>query len=516
MHLKLGRSRERKRRKPSPPCPHVWESHEEIDRLLESLKTAFVANRVTSVKTTSTMTRQTIETTEERSCSVTTPRAEGPNVQQLQQLAGDAVDLTNSEMGHLRRSEEQKWSEATRSKERSSAPAEEEDRIYYKSEVNIEHKHATHFPIRTIATTPTPSVGATSSPAEDHSASSQSTVVQKRKHVSVRDRAKLLQQKVEEDYNNLVMSQEESANETADCGDTRENRLPLRPEEIPGAVRVLPPMQVGNPSGSRRASILRGSSVDSAGFSPPLTLPKFPPFSRRAESQPPPPKYVPVRLVGDAGTVGPQRDEESTTGGGDRRKWLKKSGGEVLRFTRDSYRTSKSVQTATTKTDSFYLSHLHHQRGEKSEPDDSPAFSSALPSCTTSACSTIDRAFLSDMDGFSAPTAALLQDGAECPGLPTPAYAATDSEVDELTAAPHYARKHMRSRSSPEQRMMQGSTSATPNASSAKRPRDGYEADTDDTLARRRRRSVREMARCIQVGRSVLTPSLSFLRPDQL
>ena len=85
--------------------------------------------------------------------------------------------------------------------------------------------------------------------------------------MSVRDRAKLLQQKVEEDYNhlvNVVVSQEESANEAADCGDTKEkNKLPLRPEEIPGAVRVLPPMQVGTPSGgSRRASVLRGSSVD--------------------------------------------------------------------------------------------------------------------------------------------------------------------------------------------------------------------------------------------------------------
>ena len=110
MNLKLDRSRERRRtaRNPSPPCPHVWESHEDIDRLVEDLKTAFVANKITSVKTSTT--KEIVETIEERKCRVVSepPRSRVPIVQLGRQ--GDSRSLKTSDdfgLGGVRRTEEQ-------------------------------------------------------------------------------------------------------------------------------------------------------------------------------------------------------------------------------------------------------------------------------------------------------------------------------------------------------------------------------------------------------------------------
>ena len=70
----------------------------------------------------------------------------------------------------------------------------------------------------------------------------------------------MLQQKVEEDYVSLILSQEESANEAAEGGEPRAEQAPRRAMEIPGAVRVLPPMPGGTPSGSGATLATRGSS----------------------------------------------------------------------------------------------------------------------------------------------------------------------------------------------------------------------------------------------------------------
>lgn len=463
MNLKLDRSKERRRteRNPSPPCPHVWESHEEVDRLLENLKTAFIANRITSVKTSTT--RETVETTEERKCSAVSqpPRSRGLNAPGVQ-FGGQGGDLSCPEMfrnlGSKSMLEEQKRQRWTGTKQQSMSQVD--NQIYYKSEVvNVEHKHERHIPEKTVAVTPP-----LSSPAEDNSGSSQATVVHKRQHVSVRERAKLLQQKVEEDYINQVMSQEESASEAAECNEAREHAS-RRAEEIPGAVRVLPPMPSGTPSGSgsrpasRRASLpRRGSSVDSAGFSPLTVLRASPLFSRRAESQPPP-MYVPPA---PAPSQSPTR-QQPVKGKGEFCGSYRAS--IVSHFSRHKYESDVSATSATT---------------------------SAVQSCTTSACSTMDKAFLSSTDRVTTPPWPWrTQEGADPDRQLTPV-GTYDSEVDKLTT-PHCKRKHLRSaprQMPPDQNRMQ-------QEEPAKRARDGYEADTDDTLARRRR-SVREMARWIQ------------------
>ena len=454
MNLKLHRSRERRRRerKPSPPCPHVWESHEEIDRLIENLKTAFVANRITSYKTSTT--RKTVETTEERKLRVSSlpPQSRDDEVQFGLQGGGGLRSgevLKNS--GRFRTTENVKYQGWTDTTEICKSQV---DNIFYQSQVvHIEHKQEKHLPEKTASLTPP-----LSSPAEDYSGSSQSTVVPRRQHVSVRERAKMLQQKVEEDYVSLILSQEESANEAAEGGEPRAEQAPRRAMEIPGAVRVLPPMPGGTPSGSRRGSVpRRGSSVDSAAVSP-LTLLRASPFSRRAESQPPP-MYVPPGQSPPGQHVR-GRGEFCTSSYSARAM-------DVGRFGRQVYESDVSAASA------------------------SP---SAVQSCTTSACSTLDKAFLSSRP----------KEGAHDRDRRLTPVGNYDSEVEELTAS-HCKRKSLRSvNAAPNQTMTQ--------LGPAKRSRDGYEADTDDTLARRRGSSVKEMARWIQVCLilSPLPPSLSI------
>ena len=424
---------------------------------MENLKTAFVANRITSVKTSTT--QETVQTREERKCRVVSqpPRSWGlfaPNVQ----FGGEGGYVSSPDMFKnsygVWMTEEQKRQRLAGSNEQPMSQASQVDnKIYYQSQVvNIEHKREKRIPERTVALTPP-----LSSPAEDHSGSSQSTVVTKRQHVSVRERAKLLQQKVEEDYINQVMSQEESANDDAERNEAKEQTL-RRAEEIPGAVRVLPPMPggggSGTPSGSRLGSAAhrRGSSVDSAGLSP-LTVWRASPFSRRAESQPPP-MFVPPA----PSPLSPTRQQGKGKG------WHR-----PMNHVGDSSRQKYESEVAVSAT------------------------TSAVQSCTTSACSTLERAFLPSMGGTSPPPLpGLLQEGADRDHrrrTPVGVWA-YDSEVDELTA-PHDKRKPCRrAAQSPDHKMMQPGPAI-------KRARDGYEADTDDTLARRRG-SVKEMARWIQ------------------
>ena len=439
MNLKLDRSRERRRtaRNPSPPCPHVWESHEDIDRLVEDLKTAFVANKITSVKTSTT--KEIVETIEERKCRVVSepPRSRVPIVQLGRQ--GDSRSLKTSDdfgLGGIRRTEEQDGQGQTDAVEECSSKVDR--KIFYQGQVvNVEHKHERHVPEKTVALTPP-----LSSPAEDHSGSSHSTVVAKRQHVSVRERAKLLQQKVEEDYLSMATSQEESASE----GVGGEQTSSRRAEEIPGAVRVLPPMPGSRtPSGGRGSLPRRGSSVDSAGVSP-LTVSRASPFSRRAESQPPP-MYVPPPAQSPARQQARGRAEFSGS--------YSYRAMDINRFSGRQVYASDAGTTSIT--------------------------ASAVPSCTTSACSTLDRAFLhsgtSECDG-----------GLDRRRTPVGAY---DSEVDELTT-PHYKKRPFRSD-------QKGTQEESLGPAKTRRARDGYEADTDDTLARRRGSSVKEMARWIQV-----------------
>ena len=346
-------------------------------------------------------------------------------------------------MGGVRRTEEQDGQGQTDAVEECSSKVDR--KIFYQGQVvNVEHKHERHVPEKTVALTPP-----LSSPAEDHSGSSHSTVVAKRQHVSVRERAKLLQQKVEEDYLSLVTSQEESASDAAELGGggggvRGEQTSSRRAEEIPGAVRVLPPMPGSRtPSGGRGSLPRRGSSVDSAGVSP-LTVSRASPFSRRAESQPPP-MYVPPPAQSPARQQARGRGESC----GSYRAV------DINRFSGRQVYASDAGTTSVT--------------------------ASAVPSCTTSACSTLDRAFLLSGTGEC-------DEGLDRRRTPVGAY---DSEVDQLTT-PHYKKRPFRSDQKGTQDESQG-------PAKTRRARDGYEADTDDTLARRRGSSVKEMARWIQV-----------------
>jgi hypothetical protein len=76
-------------------------------------------------------------------------------------------------------------------------------------------------------------------------------------YVTVKEKVKMLEQKVEEEF----FQHEFMSNETS-TGTT------IRPEEIPGAVRVFPPPSPSTSRpGSRKGSlIMRSSSVDSSMF----------------------------------------------------------------------------------------------------------------------------------------------------------------------------------------------------------------------------------------------------------
>jgi hypothetical protein len=602
--MDLGSGRRKDERRTSPPCPHKWESHEDIEKLEMLLKKPF-GSRMTAMRTSST--KETVETSEEVSCKVsmlpgsvqqgmarpvkTIPIA----VVELSESSSKSESIDKRNMWEKRVGEEQESLLKSAAKEledkcnqRAQEATADGNKIFYQSETSVRQRSNMVPPAppmaKTVALTPSPPSIFPTSPI-NNSVSSHYTVVkqQQRKHVTVFEKVKLLEQKVEEDYLNSLSY--ESAYD--DCSDARATptSASIRPEEIPGAVRVFPLPQGGTPSGSRpcsrKGSLVRGSSVDSICFSP-LTVPrnsqKSPLTTSLFVRNAPPPMYIPppptsetsaasistkvtelfqthkqTKLASTApnidttlpcyrkveinlpenGTCQPPKVDQKSPTPPTEFERPEKADGTLLRQCRPNLdktvreiRDAKSLKSGssyiehaetTTRTRLSYSSQIvqhqqhrntinrHHHDGYMS---DMSIGNTNAKSCTTSASSTMDRSFQgSGTTTSSQPMSPINREQLSSlsrpdTGTKTPVNVVTDSEIDDPMSS--FPSKRKLCKSSP--RLTPDRT-----ASVSKKANDGYEADTDDTLTRRRK-SVRDMALSFQEAENAC-PSARPLRP---
>ncbi len=268
-----------KERRPSPPCPHKWESHEEIEKLEADLR----KTKVRPATAKSIRAEHLQDTLENMTKSTTTTIS--TSSQQAQSF--NSSSLNKSRPLH----------QASNGLPTPAIPITVQE---ISSKVN-QPKPA---PIQTYALTPSSSKGAnlieTSSVVSDEiSMSSQSTVrskktvtstittsssttsSDKKEFISVKDKVKMLEQTMQDHEEHHHQGQYCDSEAGSDLN--QRSTPTIRPEEIPGAVRVLPPASpsIESRPGSRKGSIIsRSASADifggykSPSRNSPLTIPR--------------------------------------------------------------------------------------------------------------------------------------------------------------------------------------------------------------------------------------------------
>ena len=202
------------RRQPSPPCPHQWESHEDIENLQRELR------RECSVKNT-TLVSKHLEQCLQKQVSTSAARHFAPldNFRKTQ-------SLTHS-----------------KPKKNGKNDFTKEDPETF----SVKHER------RNVVS------NATSSLIKETRRSRSSSATQE--FISVKEKAKLLQEMVNSAAPSIVDIESESSESRSTPA--------LKPEEIPGAVRVLPPA-IGNSHRSASADL----------FNHTMTLPALSPHRR--------------------------------------------------------------------------------------------------------------------------------------------------------------------------------------------------------------------------------------------
>ena len=281
----LKEVRQRKDRKPSPPCPHKWESHEEIERLEAELSRASSkrssAEVVKEVKTSTLQEMLTVEIQE------TVKKTEQTNgYQQLRlkrtelQPQDNLKPLHDVEFQSKQRQVVNKTVDQQKPQPVKLLAKQLEDQIAVQFATDPRSPPPLPAKVRTNVLSPTQSSSSqtamslvssfTEGSSDDFSSNTQSTVIQQRQEfIRVKDKIKMIEQKVEDTLD--TMSDTSSARQTPT----------IRPEEIPGAVRVLPPatspMTLPRQFRWGHSSIARSNSVDVFKSSPiasPLTIPR--------------------------------------------------------------------------------------------------------------------------------------------------------------------------------------------------------------------------------------------------
>ena len=294
-----GKSTERN---PSPPCPHQWESHEDIDKLENELKTK--RNLVRLVKKYDR--KEEVVAVEE---SLTNTKT---SIVVSSSTNDEKVENGNNEVAGAG----------------DSVPEYYEAHAVVRSHSNISIKVDTAsscgdevpppLPAKNKLNVLTPSASMRSVDSGSFSdetsftvssLSSQSTVqtVRSNNYIRVREKAQQLERKVEADFLRQALDDELGGSSGA-----------IRPDRIPGAVRVLPtPTPPGSRpesrSSSRKSSVTRSNSTDytaslarGAMFSPVNTVPvcrsvqPSPLFGRKYQDAPPP-MFVPPTQQSDGG-----------------------------------------------------------------------------------------------------------------------------------------------------------------------------------------------------------------------
>lgn len=283
--LSRGFTEERSERKPSPPCPHQWESHEDIDKLEQKLKTK--RNFLSTVKKYDR--KEEVVTVEQ---SVVTNNTS----------TSTTISTNNTE-------QEEKEREERSGPEYYSAHSV----VRSRSNINCADTAPPPLPAKNKLNVLTPSASMRSVDSGSFSdetsltASSLSTVQtvcsRSSHYMKVREKVVQLERKVEEDYLKQALDSELGS---------------VRPDRIPGAVRVLPtPTPPGSRpesrSSSRKSSLTRSNSADyttslarGTMFSPVNTGPvsrsvqpsPSPMFGRKYQDNPPP-MFIPPTLLSD-------------------------------------------------------------------------------------------------------------------------------------------------------------------------------------------------------------------------
>ncbi len=222
VRLGVDRSRERRsgdcERHPSPPCPHKWESHEEIDRLIAELKKPFGSRTIFSSQKSSISMEALVETTEQRSTLAPTPQLVAPLIQRQ----GEASHAPHSDVTSQRSTFNQQrksWESKTNTNQ-MKVDYKGPGKIYYKSETSLYQKPFEAIkvspPASTLPRKEDPPSASSESAAPTFTTCSSTKQYhhhhQKRRHVTVKDKARMLEQKVEETMSNSCFSYE-SAND---------------------------------------------------------------------------------------------------------------------------------------------------------------------------------------------------------------------------------------------------------------------------------------------------------------
>ena len=236
--LKSGnKSGEGKRPQPSPPCPHQWESHDDIARLEISLR----EGRRRPVSSSRPASTQPLFPSSR--CQSTPP------VNNVHQTRGGGGGGATRSSTATRTTQEVRRSSASR-------PASTQP----------------HLPIRCQSTPPVNSLDTRSSSKTSYNTTTTTTTKsEKREFISVKKRARLLEDIMTTPSPPLAapssspktsdeISQELSAPPT-------ERSTPIKPEDIPGAVRVFPMPMMSAASGSHwKHRDGRSASVDMNGY----------------------------------------------------------------------------------------------------------------------------------------------------------------------------------------------------------------------------------------------------------
>ena len=267
--LSKGFSQQKFERQDSPPCPHKWESHEDIEKLEREMKK---------------------------------PRSGVRSVRRYEQ-SEEFVDnlLKSTEHPHEDSKQEVQFYEATAVVRSQSNVSLKIDQM---QESNVPAENVVPPPLpaklKVNALTPSPSMKSVDSGSfsdeTNFTISSLSTVQTARcstNYIKVREKVMNFERKLEEDY--LKQALEAESGEGFKIGG-------MRPDRLPGAIRVLPtPTPPGSRPGSRpesrsssrKNSLQRSNSSDNnitRMFSPILTrsVQPSPIFGKRYQEHPPP------------------------------------------------------------------------------------------------------------------------------------------------------------------------------------------------------------------------------------
>ena len=263
--LSKGFSQQSLDRKPSPPCPHQWESHEDIDILHEEIKNWNVLTRTVN--------------THKSDEKVTLDNADSSDSEEPQYYEATAIVRCHSNMSN--HSEYQRSTKEIELPQTLPAKQLVDDGPCFSMKSLDSGSYSEENTITTA---------------------SLSTVQTKTRsnYMKVKEKVMHFEKKVEEEHLRLALEEQ-----FGECPHSPK----VRPERIPGAVRVLPTptppgsrpgSRLGSGLSSRKNSLTRSSSTDNALFGVTInsasalsrSVQPSPLFGRRYQEHPPP-MFVP-------------------------------------------------------------------------------------------------------------------------------------------------------------------------------------------------------------------------------